>query len=93
MRSSSMSLGTLIRIARRISVNWGVRSMRSSVPVASQSMACQMTREGAAIARKVKTKQSATAAINSASGDHWSPGPPNSLGASVARVTSPSLAT
>ena len=32
------------------------------------------------MARKLSTKQSATAAVSSPSGDHWLPGPSNSLG-------------
>jgi hypothetical protein len=44
--------------------------------------------EAAAIARNVKTMQSATAAMINVSGDQRSPGPPNSAGGAETRCSS-----
>ncbi len=68
-------------------------STRSSVPVASASSEIHGIFEACAMARNESTKQLATAATSSDSGDQRSPGPPNSAGGAAAIVGSFSAAS
>ena len=43
------------------------------------------------MARKFSTKQSATDAVSKPSGDHWLPGPSNSLGDDDSMILTPSV--
>jgi hypothetical protein len=61
-------------------VNAVTCSTLSSVPPTSQRREIQDSFDARAIARKVRTKQSATAATSSVSGDQKPPGPLNSGG-------------
>jgi len=66
-----------------------IRSTRSSVPSAWQRISVHSSFEARAMALKVRTKQSTTAATSKASGDHWSPGTPNSSGGAEAIGSTP----
>ena len=48
-----------------------------------QDISSQLNLDAVATALKLRMKQSATDAVNSVSGDHKSPGPPNSEGAAL----------
>ena len=89
---ASSAPGEMVRVARTVkAVNWVPLSVRSSVPSTCHSSAVHSNFEALAMARKDNAKQSATAATSKVSGDHWSPGPPNSAGAAEANGCSPLL--
>jgi hypothetical protein len=77
--------------ALTISVNRVVRSDRSSIPWVTHCIETQSNFEACDTARKDKTKQSATDASNSVSGDQRSPGPSNSIGGALAIGTTPAV--
>src|SRR6516225_3492440 len=64
-------------------VNCVTRSTLSNVPTASHASDIQDSFDAAAMARKVSTKQPATAATSKVSGDQRSPGPLNSVGGAL----------
>src|SRR5580692_10938555 len=57
------------------------------------SSRCQENFEAVAIALKFRTKQSATDAVSSPSGDHCLPGPSNSFGGEDSMTRTPSVAS
>ena len=73
--------------------NCVTRSTWSSVPAASHLRPSHGSFESLAIPRNVRTKQSATAAVTSVSGDQRSPGPSNSAGAAERRAASRPLSS
>ena len=86
--------GTRRRARISNAVNCVTRSTRSTVPVASQASEVHGSLDILAIPRKVRMKQSATAATRSVSGDQRFPGPPNSVGgARETSVGSPRLSS
>ena len=64
-------------------VNRVTPATRSSTPSTRHASVFHSKREARAIARKVSTKQSASDAHSSVSGDQTPPGPPNSGGGAV----------
>jgi len=88
-RSGSVPLGTCRRARTSNPTKRVVRSMRSKVPVTSHSSDVQAKPDARATARKVRIKQSPTAATRSVSGDHRSPGPSNGIGDADRSVGNP----
>jgi hypothetical protein len=88
--SSLTPEGTTSRTRTRNRVNCDARSTRSKVPLTSQRSEVQGNSNARAIDRNVNTKQSATAATSSVSGDQRSPGPSNSAGGAECSSGNPS---
>lgn len=91
-RSSLVSWGTDSVARTTNSVKRVAPSLRSRVPATSHFNDIHESFEDLAMARKLRMKQPATAAVNKVSGDHLSPGPPNSAGGAEGIASSPSLA-
>src|SRR5579872_4545841 len=89
-RSGSVPVGTSRRARTSNPTNRVLRSRRSKVPVTSQMSDVQAKPAARATARKVRIRQSPTAATSSVSGDHRSPGPSNGVGDSDGSVGNPS---
>src|SRR5579859_2801417 len=89
-RAGSVPVGTSRRARTSNPTNRVVRSTRSRVPVTSQTRDVQATPAARATARKVRIRQSPTAATSRVSGDHRSPGPSNGVGDADGSVGNPS---
>ena len=82
---SASNPGGTLRLAKVVyPVNCVTPSTRSNTPSTRHSSSLHSSLEARAIARKLSTKQSASDAQSSVSGDHTSPGPSNSGGGAVA---------